>query len=774
MRNLFHIATLFILVGMAQFQVSAQSVGLVLSGGGPRGVTHVGVLKALEENNIPVDYIVGTSMGAIVGGLYASGYSPDEILEMMTSDEMYSWVTGALDENDHYFFKENYPTASWQMFKITYDSVLRAKLPTNLVSPREMDFGFLRLFAGASAAANYNFDSLFVPFRCVASDIVESHEVTFNSGQLEKAVRASMTFPFYFKPIKIDNKLMFDGGMYNNFPVDILMKDFNPDVVIGSKAASNYGPPSDDDIISLMQSMLMANTRYDVDTANGVLIEPELWSVNVTDFSNTRQFIDSGYVATLRKIDEIRKFIPRSASQKQVEEQRKAFREKIPPIRINEVVIRGVNERQQSYIKHLLRERKLFKKLEYPETTENERLGLLKQGYYQILSEKQVENVYPELIYNVKNGGYDMIYNLDKSNLLELEVGGLVSSRAINEIFFQTSYNRWGKTALNLTGNAYLGRFHNSGHAAARFDIPLSIPLAFTLSYTLNGWNYFKTSTYFFEDVNPSFLVQQDNYWSFDISTPTFPNAKLTTQIQAGRKKDEYYQRNQFSRLDTADITFFDFYSPAVIFELNSLNRKQFATRGMNLKLCGRFISGTEENIPGSTSVDKEPYSKYHNWLQLRFIINKYFDPFGSVKFGIYGEASVSTKELFNNYTSTVLGAPAFEPLPESQTIFLPQFRANNFAGGGVKFIVPVIKNMDFRLEGYVFQPYREILQTEDNKADLGPVLSNRYFNFSGRLVYHAPFGPVSTSLNYYDAADEPYVFNINIGYYLFNKRPFH
>ncbi|MCB2220400.1 MAG: patatin-like phospholipase family protein [Bacteroidetes bacterium] len=767
------LSLIFVLAIFVQ-SLNAQKVGVVLSGGGPRGVAHVGVLKALEENEIPIDYIVGTSMGAIVGGLYASGYSPDEILQMITSDEMRSWISGSINNQDHFLFKETPPNASWQMFKITYDTVLRAKLPTNLVSPREMDFGFLRIFSGASAAAGYNFDNLLIPFRCVASDIVESHEVTFKTGQLEKAVRASMTFPFYFKPIKVNNRLMFDGGMYNNFPVDVLIAEFNPEVIIGSKAASNFGPPADDNIISLIQSMLMANTRYTVDTASGILIEPQLWSVNVTDFSNTQQFIDSGYVSTIRKIPEIKKFINRTITQEEIKAKREAFRSKIPAIKINDIIVKGVNDRQKQYLQRLVRKRKLVKKLDGFSLTDNDKLDLLKRSFYQILAENQVENVYPEMIYLADKDAYDMIYNIDKSNMLEMQVGGLVSSRAINEIFFQMNYNRWGKTALNLIGNAYLGRFHNSGHVGARLDVPISMPLAFELSYTLNGWNYFRTGTYFFEDDKPSFLIQQDNFWSFEISTPLILSAKFTLQIQAGRKKDEYYQTNQFSRLDTTDVTFFDFYSPSAIFELNTLNRKQFASQGMAIRLCGRFISGLEKNIPGSTSVNRNEYSNYHNWLQLRFAINKYFDPFGSIKFGIYGEASLSNKELFNNYTSTVLGAPAFEPIPESQTIFLPQFRANNFAGGGVKFILPVIKNMDFRAEGYIFQPFREILKTEDNKAELGPAFSNRYFTFSGRLVYHAPFGPISTSLNYYDAADEPYVFNINIGYYLFNKRPFH
>jgi len=758
---------------LMHFAVYPQKVGLVLSGGGPRGVTHIGVLKALEENDIPVDYIVGTSMGAIVGGLYASGYSPDKIQELITSPELVSWLAGRFDPDYYYYFKQMNPTASWQIFKITYDSIFRAQLPTNIVAPYEMDFGFLELFAGVSAAAGNNYDSLLVPFRCIASDIASNEAVVLKSGQIEKAIRASMTFPFYFKPVKIDGKLMFDGGMYNNFPVDILNSEFNPDVVIGVKAASNYDPPDENDIISQIQSMLMTNTDYVVDTGKGVLIEPNLWSVNITDFSNTAQFIDSGYVSTLRKMDLLKKYITRRISKKELTEKRVAFRNKIPSINVNDIRFTGVTKSQNIYLQKLIKKRKFIDKIKSRELSDSHTLNILKDQYFKLLAEEQIETIQPWLKFQDDKQGYDVVYDISKSNRIEAELGGLVSSRAINEIFFQLKYNRWKKNTLVLVGNAYLGRFHNSGHMAARFDVPLSMPLSLELSYTLNGWNYFRTNTYFFEDENPGFLIQQDNYWSFDVGTPLTRAGKITAQIQAGRKKDEYYQTNQFSRVDTADVTFFDFYSPGIIFEFNTLNRKQYASDGYLMKICGRYISGMENNIPGSTATDTTESSNYHNWLQLRFKYDGYFSAWYRLKLGFYAEAALSSATIFTNYTSTILAAPAFNPLPESQTIFLPQFRANNFAGAGIKAIVPVIRNLDFRAESYVFQPFQEILKNEENEAVLGKEFDKRYFIASGHLVFHAPFGPISLGFDYYEQAEEPYYFNISIGYYIFNKRPF-
>jgi len=753
------------------FPGHTQKVGVVLSGGGPRGVTHVGVLKALEESNIPIDYITGTSMGAIVGGLYACGYSAEEIETLIQSDEMISWLSTTLEPEFKYYFKQSPPTASWQLFKINYDKELRIKLPPIIIAPFKLDFGFLELFSGPSAAAGYNFDSLYIPYRCVASDIEANRPIVLKNGQLEKSIRASMSFPFYFKPVTINGSLMFDGGMYNNFPVDVLTSEFNPDVIIGSKAASNYGPPEDDDIISQIQAMLTANTQYEINPDSGILITPELWSVNVTDFSNTQDFIDSGYIATIRQIPQIRDFIHRSETLEQKSKRRNEFRSSIPPLRINDIIIKGISETRKIYISRLIKKEKFLQKVNNGNLSTPEILNEIKLHYFDILSDDKVESIYPELIYS--DGKYDVIFNITPSTRLEGKVGGLISSQAINEIFLQLQYNVWKRNALSFTGNAYVGRFHNSGHARARYDIPSKIPFSFTLSYTMNGWNYFKTKTYFFEDENPSFLIQRESFWNFDVAVPITRSSRLKLQVQTGNIRDEYYQDNQFTRLDTTDVTDFDFYSPGMIFKMNTMNRKQFPSSGMTLRLCGRFISGQEENIPGSTSIDTAQVAIYHNWFLLRFLYDNYVKISKGLDLGVFGQVAISDKQEFNNYISTVLAAPAFEPLPESQTLFLPQFRAHTFFAMGIKAILHPMKNIDFRTEAYVFQPYREIIKTPDNKTSFGDPFEKRNYIVSTRLVYHAPFGPISMGVNYYDQLEEPFVFSISLGYHIFNNKPY-
>ncbi|MCK5823420.1 MAG: patatin-like phospholipase family protein, partial [Bacteroidales bacterium] len=212
-----YIILLFILITF-KTNIYSQKVGLVLSGGGAKGIAHIGVIKALEENGIPIDYVAGTSMGAIIGGLYAIGLTPEEMEDLIKSDDFQKWAFGKLEESDTYFFKMKEKNSSMVEMKFTTDkdSVLKPILPTNIIPNHQMDLAFLKIYSQACAKANYNFDSLFIPFRCVATDIYKNKAVAFSQGVLSSTIRASMTFPFYFKPITIKNTLFFDGGMKNN------------------------------------------------------------------------------------------------------------------------------------------------------------------------------------------------------------------------------------------------------------------------------------------------------------------------------------------------------------------------------------------------------------------------------------------------------------------------------------------------------------------------------------------------------------------------------
>ena len=196
---------LILLLLLLSTTLQAQKVGLVLSGGGAKGLTHIGVIRALEENNVPIDYITGTSMGAIIGSLYAMGYTPDEMTEILKSDDFKKWSTGEVEEEYMYYFKRNIPTPEFINIRLNFKDSISIKphfLPSSIVDPVQMNLVFVDIYARATGAAKGNFDKLFVPFRCIASDVYNKKQLIMRSGDLGDAVRASMTFPFMFKPMR--------------------------------------------------------------------------------------------------------------------------------------------------------------------------------------------------------------------------------------------------------------------------------------------------------------------------------------------------------------------------------------------------------------------------------------------------------------------------------------------------------------------------------------------------------------------------------------------
>lgn len=757
MRRILFLLSFFLLL----HSVQSQKVCLVLSGGGAKGVSHVGVIKALEDNGVPIDCIVGTSMGAIVGGMYASGYSTDEMISFLKSDEIRNIVSGTIPPSTSYYFKEPHADARWIDFRLDYDSIKGSSfLPSNIVSTLLLDFAFMEMFSQASAVAGNDFNNLMVPLRFVAADITNRELNVFRDGNLSVSLRAAMTYPFYFKPIRIDGKLMYDGGMYNNFPADIALEEFDPDVIIGSKAAGNYEPPAEDDIISQLQSMLMENIEYSVPEGKGVLIEPELYPVNVIDFSHTEAFIDSGYIEALRHMDEIRQYVTRRSTVQEMNLKRRNFNERKPPLVIKEINIKGLNENQAHYVRKSILRR-----------NDTINIDLLREEYFKLVSDDLLENVFPYAEYNSENNYFNLYLDFKRENNLILQVGGNISSSPINEAYIGAQFSNLSRIAFCSKGSINIGRFYSAAQVDAKVEFPFRIPFYLKGTLSFNQWDYFETSTYFFEDKTPSYLIQNENHVDLKLGLPAGLTGKVLLSGGNARMKDEYYHTNTFTRADTADVTYFDLFTGGITYEVNTMNKKQFANAGSLLRIQLRYIKGNEKNEPGSTSISEQIAENEHDWFRFKVLYRTYFNDIGIYNIGLHAEVLMSTQENFSNYVSSVLMAPAFQPIPESRTLFLPQFRSYNYGALGLLNVFALHKRIDLRLEGYVFQPYQEILEEPDQKAELGPLFENHYFLGSSSLVYHSPIGPVSLSLNYYDQRDNPFSFLFNFGYIIFNRK---
>lgn len=742
--------------------MDAQRVGVVLSGGGAKGVAHVGLLKALEENNIPIDYIAGTSMGAIIGGMYASGFSPDSIEKIVTSAEFQSWALGTIQEEYNFYFKQLPENASWISVKFTVDSVWQPQLPTSLVSPVQMDFAGVQYLSAVNVASKGNFDSLFVPFRCVAADIERKEAVVFRRGEIFPAIRASMTYPFVIKPIRVDGRLLFDGGIYNNFPVDVMQVDFDPDFIIGSVVAQNFDPPSENDIRSQIENLLVSRTDYVIEEESGILIKPDIPQVSVTDFSRSRMILDSGYVATQRVIGQIRNRVPREVSREERESRRQAFVDKKPPVIVDRIFFRGVNEAQMEYIYKLLYERK-------PTPIED-----IKVEYFKLLAEEHIELLVPSIEYNPSTGFYDLYLDVTLDEDLILQFGGNVSSSPVNLTFIEAQYRRLGLKAYTAVANAFVGRFYNSVHLMGRMGFPTKTPFFLEGSFTLNNYNFFQTNTLFFQDQTPSYLRVNQNFLNLKMGMPARYTGKILIGATSGVNRYDYYQTNQFARSDTTDRTALSFFSPFFVFERNTLNRKQFPNEGTFLSIGLRYITGLERHTPGSTSPLGLRSRKNHDWWQLRVDYQNFFAKTNNITWGFFSEMLLTNKGLFSNYTSSLLTAPSFDQVPETRGIFLPNYRANNFGVVGFTAIYSLSRNTDLRVETYAFQPFREILSGPDRLPYLSRVFERTYFLLSASLVANTRLGPASLTLNFFDRYEVPFSFSLNFGYLIFNANPLH
>ncbi len=749
----------------------SQKVAVVLSGGGAKGVTHIGVLRALEENGIPIDYIAGTSMGAIIGGLYASGYSPDDMQVIINSEEFSKWVSGKLDLQYTYFFRQGQPDPSWLSFKLRYDSVLQTKLPTNIVSPVRMDFAFLELFASASAVSGYDFDQLMIPFRCVASDVRNNKAFILKRGDLGSAIRASMTYPFYFKPIRIDGRLLFDGGMYNNFPSDVVMDDFYPDIIIGSKAVGNYNPPNEDDVISQLSSMLMGETKFDVFCDASVLIEPELKDVNVIDFSNTEAFIDSGYVATQRLIPQIRQFVLDTVTQGMHDRIRENFNDRKPGLNINSVEVKGLQQGQALYVANaVLGQVKGRRSNTYfaPDLD----IAKVKAGYFKVLGENRLKSAYPSLYYDTISQRYKFVIDAQYEKGIEADFGGSLSSSATNEIFLQLKYSIWRKVATTAKINGTFGRFYNSAFLGGRVELPGLKPKYFEFGYTFNQFNYYRTKSFFFIDDTPLFLYENNTHFVADVGFPITYKGKIEAGLTWGINRADYFQNNTPTEEDVADKTKFIFYSPYLEIEFNTLNRKQYSNKGARLFSSLQFVSGLEKQTPGTTSQLQGDYTDYHNYFNLKIIFDKYFRSRSFYCPGINFEIQANSLGSLRNYTSTTLYMPNYTPVYEMLTLYQPVYRPDGFAALGMRNIFTMSKNIDFRLEGFLMAPFREIYSDVLNQVSYSKLFPTLHYIVSTSFVYTSPIGPLSATLNYYDDGS-PVSFFVNIGYIIFNRSAF-
>ena len=745
--------------------VQAQKVGLVLSGGGAKGMTHIGIIRALEENNIPIDYITGTSMGAIIGSLYAMGYSPDDMEALLRSEDFKRWYSGQVEPEYGYYFKQNRPTPEFFNIRFSFKDSLHIKpqiLPTSMVNPIQMNLVFVELFARATAACSGDFNRLFVPFRCIASDVYNKKPLIMRRGDLGDAVRASMSFPFVFKPIEIDSVLAYDGGIYNNFPTDIMREDFKPEVIIGSVVAANPGKPKENDLMSQLENMIMQKTDYTLPDSLGIIMTFKYDDVSLLDFDRLQELHDIGYNRTISLMDSIKGRIHRRVSAENVRLRRLVYRSNLPQFRFRDIYIEGANPQQQAYIK------KEFHDEDHEVFTYED----LKRGYFRLLSDNMISEIIPHAVYDSENDLYSLHLKVKMEDNFSVRMGGSVSTNSSNQIYLWLGYKDLNYYSKEITLDGQIGKVYNNAQLMAKIDLPTRIPTSYRLIASLSTFDYYKKDKLFSKNDKPSFNSKDERFVKLMVALPFLANKRAEISIGYGKLQDNYFQSSviNFDK-DRSDRSTYNLLGGAIGFYGSTLNARQYATKGYFEKLVAQVFSGKEKFVPGNPTETSVTTKERQSWLQISYMKYAYHTMSPKFTLGWMAEMLYSSKNFSENYTATMLQAADFSPTPHSKLMYNEAFRANQFLAAGIKPIFVFNDMFQFRSEFYGFVPIFPIKKNALNKAYYGKAFSR--FEYIGEIsvICQLPFGAISAYVNHYISPKKEWNVVLTLSWQLFNYR---
>ncbi len=285
---------------------ASPQFALVLSGGGAKGLAQIGVLKALEEAGLKPDLIVGTSMGALIGTLYAAGYSPQSIDSMVKTVQWNDIYSNIINRKNLFVSQKSEPRN--YLLELRFDHNFKPSLLSQSYGQQFYDI-LIPMLADAQLRSNGNFDSLRIPVRIIATDLLTGKKVVFSKGNLVTAIRASCSIPLLFSPVELDNMLLVDGGLSSNIPTQTALKENAKFTVAVDVTAPLWTKADLENPIRLVDQIIAIGiTHQKIQEKNlaDVLITPELNSFKNTDFENIDTMISAGYQATVAQLDLIK------------------------------------------------------------------------------------------------------------------------------------------------------------------------------------------------------------------------------------------------------------------------------------------------------------------------------------------------------------------------------------------------------------------------------------------------------------------------------------
>lgn len=738
-----------------------RGVGVVMSGGGAKGLYHIGVLQALEEQGVPVDCVAGTSMGSIVAAMYAAGYSPAEMRAIVSSGVVKEWVSGRIDPI-RYMSYHRQMGRSPSVVSFRFDmsnSGRKFRVPTNLVSSTQIDLAFAELFVPASVASHGDFDRLMVPFLCVASDMNRRVPAVLRSGDLGEAVRSSMAIPLVFKPMQADSMLLYDGGIYDNFPWRPLDREFRPALIIGSICTKGNTPPSPDSGLLDQAFMLaMQETDYSLPEERSVTIRRGI-EAGTLDFDQADAIMDAGYADAMAAMPQILARIDTLRPAGEVAARRRAFRDLCPPLVFDRYEIDGLTPAQRAYIRDIVK----TDDRRSPDRQRPMPFSELRDNLYGALADGDFTMEYPVVQYDSMRSRYSFRTKMGTKPNFRLTVGGNASSTAFNQIYLGIDYRTVGRAAQQFDLDLYLGPLYTWGTVGGRTDFYMRYPIFLDYSYNFSMTDFRRGSFGRLTGVdNTQPVKQSQSFFSLGAGLPLARRSVFTLQAHGGHVNYRYDADRQPA--EDTDHTRFAFFGLKTEVARNTLDKILYPRRGSELLLSAVYLRGRDMYRPFEASgfTDK----RTRQWFGGRFSWDAYFDIPSCRWFslGIDVDAVVTGLPDFTADGATLSAMPAYAPVSHSRMIFMPDFRARRFVAGGIMPTFDLMPNFFFRTGFYSL--FRE---RHDRPAIPGRHDRRWHYISEASLVYHTPIGPVCLALTKYDLHDWNNMYlTFNLGYAIF------
>lgn len=509
MRHLIWLLTCFILFFAADSSASAQptprkKVGLVLSGGGAKGIAHIGALKVIEEAGIPIDYIAGTSMGSIIGGLYAIGYTPEQLDSMVRKQDWTFLLSDRTNRNDKNMMERE--SDETYVISVPFSKTSIKEVTGGLIKGHNIDNLFSELTLGYHDSIDFN--KLPTPFACVSENLVKGEEYVFHQGVLSTAMRASMAIPGVFTPVRLDSMVLIDGGVVNNYPVDIA-RQMGADVIIGVDVQSQLKPADElnntgDILGQLIDLMGQGNYLKNLKETN-VHIKVNVKGYSAASFTHTA--IDSLIVRGTQAAEAQREALIRLKKEIGLPADYRPTRnikyEPVEQVMINEIVFNGMEEKDMDWV---------MKRCHLRENAINT-ISQIEKATSIIRANTNYSSITYRLNQN-PDGNYNLYFTLNKKQESRINIGVRFDSENIASLLLNVRTTLKAKLPSYLSATARLGKQFGVKLAYAFEPSPLT-SVNFSYRFKYNDIDYYQNGKRSFNSIfrHHKAELYYDNVW---------------------------------------------------------------------------------------------------------------------------------------------------------------------------------------------------------------------------------------------------------------------